>query len=103
MRNLKVSKEEGNILYFKDGWYNRSTGDIEYLEKKLPYFVDKMTHMHKANSGHPLFYLNIFFGASLLFYVISTFWMFVPSTSIFKKCLYYTAGGILLTLLMLII
>lgn len=103
MQRFNVEKEEGNIYYFKDGTYDKSTGIAKYTKSELPFILDKMTHLHKAKSSEPLFFLNIFFGASLLFFVISSFWMFMPSTSVFKKGMYFTLGGILLTLLLLFI
>ncbi len=103
MRDLKIDKEEGNTLYFKNGTYDKSTGTANYTVKELPYFVDKMTHLHKAKSADPLFFFNIFFGISLLFFVISSFWMFMPSTSTFKKGMYFTIGGIVLTLILLFV
>ncbi|WP_281615208.1 PepSY domain-containing protein [Flammeovirga sp. SubArs3] len=101
IRRLKVEKQEGDIMYFRNGTYNASTGEAKYSSKKLPFFIDKMTHMHKATSKSPLYFLNIFFGVSLLFFVVSTFFMFTPKTKIFKKGLYYTAGGIVLTIIVL--
>jgi hypothetical protein len=101
MRRLKVDKVEGNIYYFKDGTYDKSTGVAKFTKVELPLVLDKMTHLHKAKSGEPLFFLNIFFGASLLFFVISSFWMFMPSTSVFRKGMYFTLGGAILTLLLL--
>ena len=101
IKNLKVDKVKGSTLSFKDGMYNSETGEASYTVKLLPIFLDKMTHLHKATTNDPLYFLNIFFGMSLLFFVISSFWMFMPSTPIFKKGLLFTAGGILLTLLML--
>lgn len=103
MRRLRVEKEEGNIYYFKDGTYDKSTGVAKFTKKELPFVLDRMAHLHKAKSSEPLFFLNIFFGLSLLFFVISSFWMFLPKTSVFKRGLYFTLGGIVLTLLLLFI
>lgn len=102
-KGFKVEKEEGDMVYFKEGKYNKKTGEATYKEKKLPFVMDKMTKIHKATSSQPLFFLNIFFGASLLFFVISAFWMFRPDTPIFKKGLYFTVGGIILTLILLFV
>ncbi len=63
--------------------------------------LQKLTQLHKASTKQPLFFLNVFFAASLLFFVISSFWMFMPKTSIFKKGLYFTLAGIALTLILL--
>ncbi len=102
-KRLKVEKEADGLLYFKDGTYNKETGMAIYTEKKLPYVMDKMTKIHKATSSQPLFLLNVIFGLSLLFYVVSAFWMFSPKTPIFKKGMYFTLGGMALTLILLFV
>ncbi len=103
IKELKIDKEEGNILSFKNGNYDKSTGTANYTVKQLPFIMDKMTHLHKAKSAEPLFFLNIFFGLSLFFFVVSSFWMFMPNTDTFKKGMYFTIGGIILTLILLFI
>lgn len=102
-KELKIDREENGILYFKNGNYNKATRTAEYTAKELPMILDKMTQMHKATTKQPLFFLNIFFGLSLLFFVISSFWMFMPKTEIFKKGIYFTIGGIILTLIILFV
>ncbi len=101
IRELKIESINGELQTFKTGTYNNATGNVSYTTKTLPKMVEKLTHLHKANTKDPLFYLNIFFGISLLFFVISSFWMFMPKTSIFKKGLYFTLAGVLLTVLLL--
>jgi hypothetical protein len=103
IRRLKVTKEEGDMVYFKDGDYNRKTGVAHIRSMELPYVLDKMTHLHKASTEDPLYYLNIFFGFSLLFFVVSAFWMYMPKTSIFKRGMIFTAAGIILTLVLLFV
>ncbi len=103
IRDLKIDKEEGNTLFFKNGTYDKSTGTAIYKVKELPFVLDKMTHLHKAKSADKLFVFNIFFGLSLFFFVISSFWMFMPSTDVFKKGMYFTIGGIILTLILLFV
>lgn len=101
IRGFKVDKTEGDIVYFKDGTYNSQTGLASYKVKELPYVLDKMTHLHKANTNSPLYFLNIFFGVALLFFVISAFWMFMPNSDIFKKGIYFALGGLALALLLI--
>lgn len=103
IRDLKVQSENGSVLKFQQGTYNNSTGAVEYTVKSLPKVMEKLTQLHKANSKSPLFFLNVFFGMSLLFFVLSSFWMFMPKTTIFKKGLYFTLAGVVLTLIMLFI
>ncbi len=101
IRDLKIDTLQGDIVKFKQGAYNKTTGEVNYKTKSLPFVLDKMSKLHKANSNSPLFFLNIFFGLSLLFFVISSFWMFLPKTSIFKRGLYFTLAGIVFTLILL--
>ena len=98
---VNVEKEENGIVFFKGGQYNAQTGELKAEKKELPFILDKMTHLHKASTKEPLFFLNIFFGLSLFFFVISSFWMFMPKTTMFKRGLYFTLGGVVLTMILL--
>jgi hypothetical protein len=103
MRNFKADKVEDGVIYFKDGTYNQASGAVAYSVKELPFVLDKLTHLHKATTKDPLFFFNIFFGFSLLIFVVTAFWMYLPSGPILRKGLLFTAGGILLILLMLFV
>lgn len=103
IRRLKVERYSGDSLILKNGFYLKSTGKVKYSQQELPLLINKMNHLHKAKKGDPLYFLNVFFGVSLLFFVLSSFWMFMPKTIIFKKGLYFTAVGIALTLIMLLV
>lgn len=102
-KELKVTSVENDIVYFKEGTYNKVTGQANYTKKELPFILKKITNFHKAKSGDPLFFLNIFFGAGLLFFVISSFWMFLPSSSVFRKGMLFVTGGIILALVLLFV
>jgi hypothetical protein len=103
IKDFKVERTGGDIVYFKEGTYDKATGMAQFKSKQLPYLLDKMTKLHKANSGQPLFFLNIFFGVSLLFFVISAFWMFMPKTDVFRKGLYFAAAGLALAMALLLL
>ena len=103
MRDLKFDTSGAPVQKFKQGTYNSQTGEVSYTIQTLPPLVEKLTHLHKAGTKDPLFFLNVFFGVSLFFFVISSFWMFMPKTSIFKKGLLFAAAGVVLTLIMLLL
>lgn len=103
IKDLEIQSIEGDILHFDQGQYNKASGMVNYTTKELPLLLGKMTKLHKATTNSPVYFLNIFFGTSLLFFVISAFWMFLPHTSVFKRGLYFTLGGIALTLLLLFV
>lgn len=100
-KGAKVLKTEGDVLYLKNGNYNQKTGVAIIKKMKLPFVLDKMEKLHKANTNSPLYFLNIFFGVALLFFVFSAFWMYTPKMPVFKKGMYFAAGGIVLTLILL--
>lgn len=100
---VKVEKTEGDVLYFEQGNYNTQTGLATVKKMELPYVLGKMEKLHKATTNSPLYFLNIFFGMSLLFFVISAFWMFMPKAPVFKKGLYFSLAGLVLTLLLIFI
>ena len=100
---LEITKEENNTVYFDGGQYNKQNGEVIYQQMQLPYVLSKMQKLHKATTKSPVYWLNIFFGASLLFFVISAFWMFLPETTIFKKGVIFSLLGIIMTLIVLFI
>ena len=103
LKNLKTTGEVGDVVSFEQGTYNKTTGVADFKVMELPSFINKLTKLHKATTKDPLYYLNIFFGLSLFFFVISSFWMFMPGTTIFKKGMYFTIAGMALVLIMLFV
>lgn len=103
IRKFKVEKVEGDIVYFENGTYDMSNRTATYTVKEMPFILEKMTHLHKAKSSNALFFLNIFFGLSLLFFVVSAFWMYIPKTSIFKNGVYFALAGLVFALILLFV
>lgn len=103
IKNFKADGVDGDIVTFKGGTYDQSSGLVVQTKEQLPFVLGKMTKLHKATTNDPLYFLNLFFGFALLFFVISSFWMFRPSNDIFRKGMYWTIGGIVLTLVLLFV
>lgn len=103
IKDFEIEGEENNILHFKQGTFNKETGIAKYKAKELPFVMEKLTHLHKASTNHPLFFLNIFFGLSLLFFVVSSFWMFLPGTTVFRKGIYFALAGVVLTIILIFV
>ncbi|MEI8109464.1 MAG: hypothetical protein WCH59_00615 [Chitinophagia bacterium] len=102
IKDFFIEREENGIVYLKNGEYNKATGIATIRVKELPKFLNKLTQFHKAKTGERFYYMNIFFGLSLFFFVISSFWMFMPNTTIFKKGMYFVLAGIALAVILLI-
>lgn len=103
IKDFKIQKAEDSKIYFEQGVFDKNTGIATYRVKELPVILESFTKLHKANTNRPLFILNIIFGLCLLFFVISAFWMFIPATKIFRKGIFFTIGGIILTLILLLV
>ena len=109
-REVRVEKQLGKNLEklpklkgAKNINYNKTTGVVNYSQMKSPKILGLMEKIHKAKSSDPLYFFNIFFGLSLLFFVVSSYWMFLPQTAVFKKAIYFTLAGISLAAVMLLI
>lgn len=92
-RAIEVQKQEGDVMFFKDGQYNVATGQADYRVKALPPVLEKMTNFHKAPSKGNMGGLNTLFGATLLFFVLSSFFFFSPKSKIFKRGLAFLVAG----------
>lgn len=92
-----------NLRLSKDIQYNKETGELTYLKAESPKIIGMMEKMHKSTTNSPLYFFNIFFGVSLLFFVFSAYWMYLPQTDVFKKAIYFTIGGIILSLIMILV
>ena len=103
MKGFEVEKTENGILYFKGGTYNSANGEAKYSKKELPFVLNKMTQLHKSQSKDTLSPLNAFFGISLFFFVISSFWMFNVESKAFREGMYYAAAGLILAIILIFI
>ncbi len=103
MKELKITKTEGDVMFFKAGTYNSSTGVADYTVKELPKALSKLTELHKSPSGKSTHWATLLFGTLLLFLGISSMWMFKPKSSLFRRGLYLSAAGILVTIILLFI
>ncbi len=103
VRGFKVVEESEEILRFDTGTYNKATGAVVMTEEDYTPVIAKMVKLHKATTSSPMYYLNIFFGASLLFFALSSFFMFLRKLPAYKTGLKFAAGGFVLAVAMVAI
>lgn len=103
IKGFDVEKTENGIMFFKQGTYNTTTGQVNYIKKELPFVLDKFTKLHKSQSKDKFSSLNTFFGISLFFFAISSFWMFNPKTKAFKRGMYHTIAGLILAIILVFV
>jgi len=85
VRGLKVISEDNDTITLNVGEYDKASGTATLTRKDYPIVLAKMVKLHKATNNSPLFYLNIAFGVSLLFFVVSAFLMFMPKLPMYKN------------------
>ncbi|WP_346863507.1 hypothetical protein [uncultured Draconibacterium sp.] len=103
MRDFKVTKTDGDLLYFDTGFYNQKTGELEYVSKELPAFLQKITGLHKAISGNKSFWINLIYGFLLLFMALSAPFMFKSRTKMLRRGIYISAAGFVFVLIYLLL
>ena len=101
IRDFKIIEESDQKIRFSQGIYDKTTSVATYQVKELPGFLRKMENLHKATTNSPLFFLNVFFGLSLLFFSISAFFMYVRTAKVLKKGIYVAVAGAVFTLILL--
>jgi hypothetical protein len=101
MREFKVEKTEGDIIYFQGGSYDKATGTAEQTIKELRFPFNKLTALHKTPSKNSLHWFTLIFGIGMLFLAISSLWMFKPGSVIFKKGVIVVVAGIFAAIILL--
>ena len=101
-KELKITKSEGTVLYFKDGSYDASTGVVKFTTKELYEWVKPFTELHKSNSKGVIHYFTILFASALFFMSVSAFWMFKPGTKAFSSGVILTVLGIIASIILVL-
>ena len=103
IRDLKVLEEDANTITFAQGSYDKTTGVATYTVKELPFVLQKLERLHKATTNSPLYFLNIFFGISLLFFSISAFFMYTKTNKVLRKGVIVAIAGLVFAVIIVFI
>lgn len=101
LREFKVAKTEGDVVYFQNGTYNKTSGMAQYKQKDVIFPLNKFNNFHKAISSNKMHWFNLLFGAVFLFLAISSLWMFKANTKTFRRGMILTAIGIVFSVVLL--
>ena len=103
IRNLQVLNEDENTVTFSQGSYDKTTGVATYKVKELPFVLQKLEKLHKATTNSPLYFLNIFFGISLLFFSVSAFFMYTKTNKVLRKGVIVAIAGFIFAVIIVLI
>ena len=101
IQDFQVSHQSGDTLFFAEGYADMKNGKATYKGQDLPLVLKKFIKLHKSNSGQPIHLLNAFFGVSLIFFSLSSIWMFRPKTRIYKEGIKIILLGIAFALILI--
>ncbi|MDO7086383.1 hypothetical protein WNY51_00870 [Pseudocolwellia sp. AS88] len=103
VKGFEITSESQSVIVFNSGEYNKVTGETVINKMDYPLPLAKLVKLHKATNNSPLFILNISFGITLLFFVISAFLMFMPKAKTFKNGIKISLAGALFALIVVIL
>lgn len=101
IRELKILKTEGDVVFFQGGTFNTLTGEASHTVKELIFPFNKLTSLHKTPSKNPFHWFTLVFGILMLFMAVSSFWMFKPQSKVFRNGLYTILAGIVFAVILL--
>ncbi|MEW9798904.1 hypothetical protein [Alteromonas sp. CYL-A6] len=102
VKGLKVVSETPEKVILNMGEYDKASGAATVTTKEYPAVLNKMVKLHKATNNSPLYWLNIAFGLTLLFFVVSAFLMFMPHIPLYKSSLKIAAAGAVFAVLVVL-
>jgi len=103
IKSLKVLKIENNIVFFKEGTYNRTNGAVSYTKTDYPTYVKIITDLHVAASKKATSLPSAVFGCLLAFMAVSALWMFKPGTRFFRRGILFASIGIVIVIILLLL
>ncbi len=103
IRDFKVLKQEGNVVYFENGTYDKINGKTSFTSKTLPAFLSKLNTIHKTSSRNFIHWFTLLYGVALLFLAISSFWMYKAKTKMFKRGIVFASVGFVIAAIMVFI
>ncbi|WP_028579839.1 hypothetical protein [Desulfogranum japonicum] len=95
IRDLKVTAGENDIISFATGSYNTVTGIATYTASEHPYLLRLFNNLHHVSSKDGRHWFTTLYAIALLFLALSSFWMYIPGNSHFKRGLLISFCGIL--------
>ncbi len=101
IRDFRVLKSEGGIIYFQGGTYNQSSGEVDQTIKELIFPLNKLTGLHKTPSKNLFHWVTLAFGVMMLFMAGSSFWMFKSGSKVLRNGILTAIAGIIFAIILL--
>lgn len=103
IRNFKVDREDGEFIYFKEGYYNISTGKAQITRKVYPTPINKLVDLHKVTGDSKMSIVALIYGIIFTFFAISAMFMFKFGSKKNKRGWLLMLGSTVITIAILML
>lgn len=101
IRNFRVEREEGKMIYFKEGFYDASTGKSVITRKVYIPPLDKLVDLHKVTGTSRVSVIALIYGFMLTFLAVSSLFMFKFGSKKSKRGLVMIAISVVSTIVII--
>lgn len=105
LRNFEVTEEDENTLVFANGIYDKRSGQAKYTVKEYPSPIGKLVKLHKLSDAQDrhIAWATTTFGVCLLLLAVTSLFMYKPGTKLFGRNMFYTALGMVIAFILVVL
>ncbi|MGL4854964.1 MAG: hypothetical protein ACRC37_06895 [Lentisphaeria bacterium] len=103
LRMFRVLEENEQIVKFKEGSYNKSTGEANYTVREFMFPFNKWASLHKVPSAQTKSIISVIAGILLSFLALSSFWMYNVKSKLFKRNIFISIAGFIVAIILTLI
>jgi len=103
LRELQVLSEDEKKIHFSKGTYDKETGVVSYVSKELPLVLKTFNNLHFVSSKDTRHWFTSLYAILLLFLALSSFWMYKPNNTYFKRGLTTATLGVFVSLVLILL
>jgi len=85
INKFRITKIQGDIIHFRHGTYNKTTGETHAKKYSYPYIIQKINKFHMQSSRRLIHIAAAAYGVLLMFLAVSSFFMYKPGSNQFKR------------------
>jgi len=93
LKDAKILGEDDNEIRFTSGSYDKQTGTASYVSNELPWILRTFNNLHFVSSKDGRHWFTSLYAFLLLFLAVSSFWMYKPGSTYFKRGILISISG----------
>lgn len=102
LKGAKITGVDESEIRFSGGTYNQESGEVSYVTKEYSQPFRAINQVHKAPSQDSKHWFMVLYAISLLFLALSSFYMYRPGTTYFKRGIIIALAGSIASIFLII-